>query len=133
MRGIYALCTQRGKNPTVFWDSKINVNNPEKFEFVGRFEYNIAKLIIFYTRLGKYAWRDLFSVGFSTDYDEISVVFMFEACTTRVCEALSIVDDDVSERTESFYLTLERTNDLDSRIILNPSDGEVTILNDDGK
>ena len=54
-----------------------------------------------------------FSIVFPTDYDEISVVFMFEACMTRVCEALSIVDD-ISERTESFYLTLERTNDLDS-------------------
>ena len=77
--------------------------------------------------------RSFFSIVFPTDYNEISVVFMFEACTTRVCEALSIVDDDISERTESFYLTLERTNDLDSRIILNPNDGEVTIFNDDGK
>ena len=58
---------------------------------------------------------------------------MFEACTTKVCETLSIVDDDTSESTESFYLTLERTSDLDSRIILNPKNGEVTIIDDDGK
>ena len=70
---------------------------------------------------------------FTADYNKVSVVLIFEACMTRVCEALSIVDDDISERMESFYLTLERTSDLDSRIILNPRDGEVTIFNDDGK
>ena len=70
---------------------------------------------------------------FAADYNIVSVVLIFEACMTRVCEALSIVDDDISERMESFYLTLERTPDLDSRIILNPRDGEVTIFNDDGK
>ena len=57
----------------------------------------------------------------------------FDACMARVCEDLSIVDDNISERTESFYLTLERTSDLDSRIMLNPMDGEVTIIDDDGK
>ena len=57
----------------------------------------------------------------------------FEACTTKVCETLTIVDDNISERRELFYLTLERTPDLDSRIILNPRHGEVKIDDDDGK
>ena len=43
------------------------------------------------------------------------------------------MDDNISERIELFSLTLERTPDLDSRIILNPMDGAVTILDDDGK
>ena len=47
--------------------------------------------------------------------------------------ALLIVDDNTSERIESFHLTLERTPDLDSRIILNPTDRAVTILDDDGE
>ena len=61
------------------------------------------------------------------------MVFFFDACTPSVCEALTVVDDDKSERVESFYLTLERTSDLDSRIILNRREGEVTINDDDGK
>ena len=61
------------------------------------------------------------------------MALFFEACTTRVCETLSIVDDNISERKELFYLTLERTPDLDSRIILNPRDGAVEIGDDDGK
>ena len=61
------------------------------------------------------------------------MVFFFDACTTRVCEALTVMDDDISERVESFYLTLERTSDLDNRIILNRREGEVTINDDDGK
>ena len=61
------------------------------------------------------------------------MALFFDACTTRVCETLSIVDDNISERIELFYLTLERTSDLDSRIILNPRDGAVTIVDDDGK
>ena len=61
------------------------------------------------------------------------MALFFDACTTRVCETLSIVDDNISERIELFYLTLERTSDLDRRIILNPRDGAVTIVDDDGK
>jgi hypothetical protein len=45
--------------------------------------------------------------------------------------ALPVVDDDIPEKVESFYLTLERTSDLDKRISLNPSYGEVTIYDDD--
>ena len=60
------------------------------------------------------------------------MVVTFEACMTRVCEALSLVDDDITERVESFYLTLERTSDLDSRIVLNPRNGEVMIHDDYG-
>ena len=70
---------------------------------------------------------------FPDDYRTQSVAFFFEACTTRVCEPLSIVDDNISERIELFSLTLESPPDLDSRIILNPRDGEVKIDDDDGK
>ena len=66
---------------------------------------------------------------FTSDYGIDSVILLFDACTTRVCVALPVVDDDISEKVESFYLTLERTSDLDNR---NPSYGEVTIYDDDG-
>ena len=61
------------------------------------------------------------------------MALFFYACTTRVCGALSIVDDDISERMESFYLTLERTSNLNSRVILNAKIGVVMIIDDDGK
>ena len=61
------------------------------------------------------------------------MVFSFDACATKVCAALSIVDDEISERIESFYITLERFFNPDSRIVLNPKNGEITIDDDDGK
>ena len=67
------------------------------------------------------------------DYRTHSVTLYFDICATRVCEDLSLVNDNISETIESFHLTLERTSDLDSRIILNPSNAEVTIIDDDGK
>ena len=70
---------------------------------------------------------------FTSDYGIDSVVLLFDACITRICVALPVVDDDIPEKVESFYLTLERTSDLDNRIILNPNYGEVTIYDDDGK
>ena len=91
-------------------------------------------------RLHSYEFYDsfyfylLFLLAFSADYgyDYSSMVLFIEACTTKTCVTLPIVNDDISERVESFYLTLETTSELDSRIILNPRNGEVTIHDDDG-
>ena len=74
----------------------------------------------------------LFLLVFSDDYGTHSAVLFFEPCETRACVTLSIVDDNISEKTESFHITLERTSDLDSRIILDPRNGEVAIQDDDG-
>ena len=38
----------------------------------------------------------------------------------------------IAELTESFFITLERTPGLDSRIIVNPVDGEIEITDNDG-
>ena len=38
----------------------------------------------------------------------------------------------ICELTESFFVTLERTPGLDSRITLDPVDGEIEISDDDG-
>ena len=46
--------------------------------------------------------------------------------------SVSIVDDDVIETTESFYVTLARSSDLDSRIQLTPFYGVIEIDDDDG-
>ena len=56
----------------------------------------------------------------------------FNACKERACAYISIMDDDIVEKSESFTISLERTTDLDSRISLSSERGEVTILDDDG-
>ena len=58
-------------------------------------------------------------------YEPFSVAVQFELCETRRCVTISIVRD---EPEESFNYTLERTPDLDSRISLDPVEGEVVIV-----
>ena len=66
------------------------------------------------------------------DYDSISEILAFGSCATRQCTEIPIVDDMMVELTESFFVTLERTTGLDSRITLDPVDGEIEIIDDDG-
>ena len=46
---------------------------------------------------------------------------------------IPIEDDRILENIESFILTLERTSDLDSRITLDPVNGVVEIIDNDGR
>ena len=62
------------------------------------------------------------------DYEPFSVVVQFESCETRRCVNISILSDLIEEPDESFNYTLERTPDLDSRISLDPVEGEVVIV-----
>ena len=55
---------------------------------------------------------------------------MFEACDRRQCVNVTIVDDDVLERVESFDVALGRTPGLHGRIILNPVAGVIEIIDD---
>ena len=67
------------------------------------------------------------------DYETLSTTLMFAACETRCCVDVAIVDDMTVESIETFAVTLERTSDLDSRITLNPVDGEIEITDNDCK
>ena len=62
----------------------------------------------------------------------MSTILMFAACDTRQCENVPIVDDETLELTETFIVTLDRTPALDNRITLNPVDGDIDILDNDG-
>lgn len=68
----------------------------------------------------------------SMDYGALSTILMFDECDTRHCVNISIVDDLVLETTETVYVTLNRTADLDVRIQLEPVDAEIQIVDDDG-
>ena len=62
----------------------------------------------------------------------ISEILGFGLCDTRQCTEIPIVDVMIVELTESFFVTLERTPGLDSRITLDPVDGAIELIDDDG-
>ena len=59
------------------------------------------------------------------------MVVSFAHCDTQSCAALPIINDDIIEGNKSFHYMLERTADLDERIKLDSTVGELVILNDD--
>ena len=50
---------------------------------------------------------------------------MFSPFATRACIDLVVVDDEIAERRERFEFSLKRTTDLDRRINVDPSPGEI--------
>ena len=74
----------------------------------------------------------LYSAVAPMDYGALSTILMFAGCQNRNCVNISIEDDAVVENAELFNVTLKRTPNLDSRIILNPMDGVIEITDDDG-
>ena len=76
----------------------------------------------------------LYSAVAPMDYGALSTILMFAECQNRSCENISIEDDAVVENDELFNVTLERAEDLDSRIMLNRSrvDGKIEIKDNDG-
>ena len=67
----------------------------------------------------------------SEDYTTLTTILTFEACETRHCVDIAIVDDCVVERKlESFRVGLTRTRD--SRIRVSRVDAVVNITDDDG-
>ena len=65
----------------------------------------------------------------SLGFDESLV---FGSCDRRICVNLTVENDVTLEETESFEVTLQRTPDLDERIILTPATAEISIIDDDG-
>ena len=66
------------------------------------------------------------------DYDQNTpVTLQFENCNMTQCHCIPIVDDDVFEGNEMFYVSLEGTADLDrDKIVLDPVNGRIEIIND---
>ena len=67
------------------------------------------------------------------DYNQTTPVTLeFEMCSMIQCHYISIVDDDVLESNEIFYVTLEGTADLDrDKIRLDPANGTIEIRDDE--
>ena len=68
----------------------------------------------------------------SMDYEPLSTLLIFDTCDTRHCTNITIKNDAVLENTESFFVKLLRTPDLDSRITLDPVLAEIEITDNDG-
>ena len=64
------------------------------------------------------------------DYIGLSTILSVPACGTKQCVDVTIVNDDVLENVESFYVTLERTFGMNTRIRLNTVDGIISIIDD---
>ena len=61
-----------------------------------------------------------------------SVTLEFENCIMTQCHCIPIVDDDVFEGNEMFYVTLEGTADLvRDKIILDPLNGTIEIIDNE--
>ena len=74
----------------------------------------------------------LYMISFSVapmDYDQNTpVTLQFENCNTQ-CHCIPIVDDDVFEGNETFYVTLEAADDLErDNIVLDPVNGTIEIV-----
>ena len=67
------------------------------------------------------------------DYEEVDTILIFRSCETRVCTNVTIEDDSVAETAESFSVKLNRTDDLDPRITLDPVVAEIEIIDNDGE
>ena len=67
------------------------------------------------------------------DYDQNTpVTLQFENCNMTQCHCIPIVDDDVFEGNEIFYVTLEGTADLDlDKVLLDPTNGTIDILDNE--
>ena len=59
-------------------------------------------------------------------------LLMFSPFAKRACIDLVVVDDEIAERRERFEFSLKRTTDLDRRITVDPSPGEIFIEDNDG-
>ena len=66
------------------------------------------------------------------DYEQLEGALMFHPCDVRKCINVTIKDDDITEETEIFIVSLQRTTTLDSRIFLNPKSATVHVTDDDG-
>ena len=65
-----------------------------------------------------------------TDYDSISVTLTFDGSHTQVCRVIVIIDDDVYEGIETFFVTLDT---IDEDVTLEPDLGLVTVVDNDGE
>ena len=109
-----------------------SINCPIEFPFNISLSTNDGSSGELHYTLLKYYTSAHFVVS-SMDYGaHVFTLLMFDACQTKRCLEIAIMDDVIPENRESFSVTLERTPTLDSRITLHPASGEIQISENDG-
>ncbi len=64
------------------------------------------------------------------DYQQTVALLTFNSTVNRLCTTIEVVDDNVFESDEVFYVIIGDTN---SSITISPESGVVTIEDNDGK
>ena len=73
-----------------------------------------------------------FSVAPMDYIQNTPVTLQFEKCNMTQCHYISIVDDDVFEGNEMFYITLKKVSDRNmEKIALHPVNGTIDILDNE--
>ena len=75
----------------------------------------------------------LYHIVSPIDYVGVNMILMFAACEIRQCVSMIIVDDLEDEMIENILYTLERGPGLNPKIELDPVEGEIEILDNDGE
>ena len=57
---------------------------------------------------------------------------MFPACENRLCISITINDNHLVERTESFNITVEKYSGIGNELTIEPSEGRIIIQDTDG-
>ena len=74
----------------------------------------------------------IFSAVAGIDYENVSTTLIFSECANKSCVRITILDDMIVERRETFSISLES---IDRRITLDQdsANGEVTIMDNEGR
>ena len=70
-----------------------------------------------------------FSPVDTIDFVAVNALLSFDVCDTRSCVNITITNDNVEE---FFSYSLTRTVNLNARIELNPANGKISIVDNDG-
>ena len=78
----------------------------------------------------------LYDLSLSTDYGALTTLLIFDSCETQQCTDIIIINDTVNDtrlgNSNSFFVNLQRTPDLDPRIKLDPLVAKIEITNNNG-
>ena len=62
------------------------------------------------------------------DFTAVSQLLRIEACKTRKCVNISIINDFIKEEMESFNITLRRTENVPIAVTIDPAEAVVQIF-----
>ena len=86
-----------------------------------------------YSEVNMYICVYIFLAGPSDYIGLSSEPVMFDTCENTSCVYIPILDDVALEVNETFTVSLDGTADLHPRVLVNPTPGEIVIIDDDSE